>query len=263
MNLYEKQFLKVNNFSRYAGKPKKNIIICSTPRCGSHMLGYSLFETKRFGFPLEYANPANLAEWKNIFQTNSIDDTFEKLKSIRTSENGVFSIKIHYQHIKQLGGVGEMLRLFGEPYFILLQRKDLLNQAISLSIANQTGVWINGQEATNSELFYDARAIESSLRSIINDNSSWKYLLAKNNFNYLDFDFDEIRGDMASTIKIISEFVQEDISDDCIPLIPPTQKQSTNINKIWRERFVGDMNRDEEYLDDRSFVGSLSKLIFK
>ena len=63
MHLYKEQFLEEHDYPRVS-KPTKVLIIASTERCGSHMLGHALHNTHAFGFPLEYANPANLKKWK-------------------------------------------------------------------------------------------------------------------------------------------------------------------------------------------------------
>src|SRR5690554_4240321 len=110
------------------------------------MLGHALQATGSFGFPLEYGNPSNLAEWKKRLGVDGLPELVSAIQAIRTSPNGVFSIKIHYPHIDNFGGIDVIKKLFPESYFVFLTRKDLLNQAISLSIAKQTGVWISGQK---------------------------------------------------------------------------------------------------------------------
>jgi trehalose 2-sulfotransferase len=54
------------------------------------MIDHSLYETGYFRFPLEYANPVNLAEWKKRFGKESLPEVLTKLLKCRTSPNGVF-----------------------------------------------------------------------------------------------------------------------------------------------------------------------------
>ncbi len=153
MKLYEEQFSGSHDFPRQE-RPDKTLIIASTPRCGSHMLGHTLHETGAFGFPLEYANPANLREWKRRIEMESTEEVIRELTQRRTSPNGVFGIKLHYTHINVLGGFDGVQALFPEAYYVLLSRKDVLKQAVSLAIAKQTGVWIAGQQPERVNLIW-------------------------------------------------------------------------------------------------------------
>ena len=103
MYLYDDQF-RVDNDFPFFQHPKKTLIIASTGRSGSHMLGHALMKTKSLGCPLEYLNPSNLPKWNKRFNTNNLEDTLNKIKHHRTSTNGVFSIKMHYTHLKQIHG---------------------------------------------------------------------------------------------------------------------------------------------------------------
>lgn len=138
MPLYKDQFSEAHDFPR-VDKPSKILIIASTARCGSHMFGHALYQTGKFGFPLEYGNAANLAEWKRRLKIEDFGQVMSEIQRRRTSPNGVFGIKIHYKHIKLLGGFDNLGKLFPGATYILLSRKDVMGQAISLSIAKQTG----------------------------------------------------------------------------------------------------------------------------
>jgi LPS sulfotransferase NodH len=239
MHLYDDQFSKKHNFN-HNKSTNKVLIICSTPRCGSHMLGHALFETKQFGFPLEYTNPANLAEWCKRLNTNSLESTIAKLQEIRTSENGVFSIKVHYSHIEQFGSLDNVRSMFPHAYFVILSRKEALKQAISLVIANQTGVWIDGQKEIASKANYDSSAIEEALKGIIQDTASWRYDLSLRGCNFIEMNFDDVKEDLELSISKIADFMEIKIDKAKIPLTPTTKKQGANINNQWMKRFINE-----------------------
>lgn len=79
MHLYEDQFSEQYDFPRQ-DKPTKILIIASTGRCGSHMLGHALHKTNKFGFPLEYANPVNLAEWKKRLEIEELQEVLAEIQ---------------------------------------------------------------------------------------------------------------------------------------------------------------------------------------
>lgn len=251
MNLYEDQFSEDYHYPKVS-KPAKILIIASTGRCGSHMLGHALHETKKFGFPLEYANFANLKEWEKRLNVDGIQQVIAKLKMLRTSPNGVFGIKIHYSQIEQFGNFESLLRYLPNAYYILLSRKNVLKQAVSLSIASQTGVWISGQKPINDNITYDFEEIDSCLRSIIRDNSSWRYTLSANGCNYIEMDFDHVRHDLPNSIKRIANFVGCEIDEADIPDTQITKKQSNEINKEWERKYLLEIDKNSELFNHKS-----------
>lgn len=236
MALYQDQFEEKHDFE--PTQPVRYLVIASTPRCGSHMLGHSLHETGRFGFPLEYANKANLQEWQRICGTKDAESTIRAIIQRRTSPNGVFAIKLHYSHIAALGGFTAVKRLFPDAHYVLLTRSNALNQAISFAIASQTGVWIDGQEGESSTAQYDRCLIDKCLRRVLKDNASWKYLLAANGCRHIEMDFDGAKGDIGGAIKRIADFMDIQVPDAVIPEAPVTRRQGGTTNQEWAQRYI-------------------------
>ncbi|MCE8015495.1 Stf0 sulfotransferase [Halomonas sp. MCCC 1A17488] len=249
MHLYEEQFSERHDYPRVKA-PAKVLVIASTGRSGSHMLGHALHATNRFGFPLEYANPLNLQEWQRRLKIDDFQEVMEEIKQRRTSPNGVFGIKLHYPHIKQFGGFGNVVKCFPDAYYILLSRKDLLKQAVSLSIAIQTGVWISGQQAVSDDPQYDFGHIDKCLRETILNNSSWRYTLSANGCNYIEMDFDHVRHNLVQSINDIAGFMGVEIESVEIPREPVTKKQSDIRNAEWEKRFISDFNASSELLSN-------------
>jgi len=237
MHLYEDQFSEEHDFPRVSA-PSKVLIIASTRRCGSHMLGHALHKTNKFGFPLEYANPANLPEWKRRLRVEDFQEVIAEIQRRRTSPNGVFSIKLHYDHIKLFGGFANVVRRFPNAYYILLSRQDVLSQAVSLSIASQTGVWISGQKPVNDNPKYDFYHINKCLRDTILDNSSWRYTLAASGCNYIEMNFEYVRNNAIESIESIAGFIDIDIDKSEIPNDKVTKKQGTKKTKNGRRNFL-------------------------
>ncbi len=245
--LYEDQFDSRHDYSH--GIPaSKTLVIASTVRSGSHMLGHALHATGAFGFPLEYAHPKNLAEWQRRFDVDNADAAFTRLLDIRTSDNGVFGIKVHYRHLVTLGGLKGLLRRFPEPHFVLLTRDDLVAQAVSLSIASQTGNWISGQADPSHPATYSYRDIADCLRRVILDNASWQYLLAANGLKSMAMQFSEVQSNTRQAITRIADFMDVTIDPDIVPASPVTHAQKNAVNQAWIERFIEESQPDEELL---------------
>jgi len=244
MHLYDEQFSEKYDLPR-VDKASKILIIASTGRSGSHMLGHALQKSNCFGFPLEYANPSNLAEWKKRFGIDTFDKVLAEIKYRRTSSNGVFGIKIHYNQIDQFDGFKHLKEIFPDAYFVHLSRKKVLKQAVSMSIAQQTGVWISGQTPKNDNPQYSYKAIDRTLRQIIQDNASWQYILEANACNYIQMDFDFVRNNLALSIQKIAEFMKVDVDLESIPTEQITKKQSNKLNEEWENKFLTDYKGGE------------------
>lgn len=249
MHLYEDQFSEDHDFP-IVEIPSKVLIIASTARSGSHMLGHALHNTNKFGFPLEYANPSNLAEWKRRLRIDDFEGVMTEIQRRRTSPNGVFSIKIHYDQIKQFGGFNNLVNSFPNAYYVLLSRNDVLKQSVSLSIASQTGVWISGQKPINDNPKYEFAHIDKYLRKTILDNASWRYSLSASGCNYIEMDFDHVRHNLVQSIKNIANFIEIDLDESEIPNDHVTKKQSNEINAEWSAKFISEFNISNELLNN-------------
>lgn len=246
MHLYKDQFSTSHDFPR-VDKPSKVLIIASTGRCGSHMLGHALHKTNCFGFPLEYANPANLIEWKKRLDKEDLDGVLTEIQKRRTSPNGVFGIKIHYSHLKQFGGFNKLAEFFPNAYYVHLYRKDVLRQAVSMSLARQTGVWISGQEPINNNTKYNFEHIEENLRQIILDNSSWQYILSGSGCNYIEMSFNSVLNDLVQSIEKIADFTDVAINREFIPNEHVTEKQTNDIKTKWVRKFRSEFALSNEF----------------
>ncbi len=244
------QFLAKHDFPP-TDRPSKFLVIASTPRSGSHMLGHSLYKTGKFGFPLEYAHPANLAEWKRILGTKDIFDSLREIQKRRTSGNGVFGIKIFHAHIKEFGGFSNVMSTFPEARYVLLNRKNALRQAISFSIASQTGVWIDEHEPIGRDPEYDYDHINQRLRKVIRDNSSWRYLLAANGCDYIEVDFESARKNISGVIRRIADYMSVEIDGEEIPGQPVTKRRRSRLNDDWERRFLADYNGEPLYKEKK------------
>ena len=237
MKLYYEQFSKNHHFDCHGG-PLKYLVLATTPRSGSHMVGHSLYATGLLGFPLEYANPANLKEWKRLLNTKTLDSTMERLKGVRTSPNGVFSQKLHYDQLTQFRDFSHFEQMFPEAKFVLISRRNLVKQAVSYAIAIQTEVWIEGQVGNGMCAQYDFSLTDRCLRKIVSDNAAWKYLLSASGSLYIEMDFETAVDDMKLAVSRICDFMSEDFQLSNLEDLVLTKPQSNELNEEWQQRFV-------------------------
>jgi trehalose 2-sulfotransferase len=238
MKLYREQFSDALDQSRSAGS-KCTVLIASTPRCGSHMLGHAMASTGVLGVPFEYANPANLAEWSRRLGTVSPDATIGALMKRRTTANGVFAIKAHYSHCEGLGGAAAFLNFWPNLKVVHLSRADVLRQAISYAIARQTGVWIAGQEAEQHHADCDPRLIAECLDDIAVQNARWISAFAAAGLTPLSICYEDAVEDLQTVVTDVARHVGLIGAEALAEVTTPTSRQSHSARtEQWISRYA-------------------------
>ena len=241
-------------------EPKTTILIASTPRSGSHMLGHTMMKTAQMGVPFEYCNPPVMRQWKQELNLHTAEEVLTELMKKRTSSNGVFSLKMHLDHVKAFGGLGKTISFLPNVKVIRIVRSDLLRQSVSLSVARQTGVWISGQTGKGQEAKYSKALIGDCLHNLIGQNYEWSKQISEHNLPCLTVEFERVLRDPGRVIEQIAKFA--DIDASSFPQIetPATRKQSGSRSEDWCDKYL------KAYLDDRKrkqkLKGSM-KLIIK
>lgn len=234
-NSFSKQFSVDRDFPAFEGK-QHGVLIASTPRSGSNLLGQTLWTTGKFGDPLEYLHDMHFAVWSNRFDTtHDPKATIESIIRHRTSPNGVFAIKAHYPQTIEFGGPQAVVDQFGLKKAIVITRYDKLAQAISLTIAKQTNCWISF-DAPQKEPQYNENAINHSFMQIIRQEMMWMNYMKNANMPYKMVLMEDFLANPDRVIREIFDFTGVSLSnDDKCQFV--TSRQSNHINDEWYKRY--------------------------
>lgn len=258
MKLYQKQFAEDLD-QLLSQPPGTTILIASTPRCGSHMLGHAMANTGLMGVPFEYANPANLAEWTRRLGTASPQATLAALMQRRTTPNGIFAIKAHFNHCESLGGAGRFLARWPNLKVVHLCRSDVLRQAISYAVARQTGIWIDGQEAEQDNAAYDPRLIAECLDDIAVQNARWISAFAAAGITPLSISYSDAVEDLPGTLSKIARHVGVIGAEGTLDVTTTTTRQGQSRRT---EEWIGRYEADRRRAGSHGFgIGRLVKLV--
>lgn len=243
MHLYEKQFSGDLDQPRSAG-PTCTVLIASTPRCGSHMLGHAMTGTGVLGVPFEYTNPANLAEWSRRLATVSPKETIRTLMTRRTTANGVFAIKAHFSHCESLGSAAEFLDFWPNLKVVHLCRPDVLRQAISYAVARQTGVWIAGQEAEQDHADCDPQLIAECLDDIAVQNARWISAFAAAGITPLSVRYEDAIDNLQALVTGVARHVGAPGTEDLPKVTATTRRQGISARtEDWVRRYAEEKRR--------------------
>jgi LPS sulfotransferase NodH len=175
----------------YSGQ-RKTYLLLTTPRSGSHYLAHSLAGLG-YGVPAEYFNaelalPDLMRRWNCSRQDKMQADDFNcflgNALRHRTTTNGYWGAKIHIQSAKTFFRFPRMRKIIRTSKLVLLNRRDLLGQAISLHIALATKNWFHTDEPV--EATYDFDSIKGKLDTLLTWDTEWKRWLSYSGLDYLD-----------------------------------------------------------------------------
>lgn len=217
-----------HDYPEWSGPPSRTILICTHPRSGSTLLGEALYFAGDLGCPLEYFHmgfrPRLEAEWAAPGA-----EFAPAVWRRRTAPNGVLSVKLMWRDVQELAlehdpeGLAEIessppeamsratyrrvARLISEilpsPTCVHLYRRDRVRQAVSATIATQTGQWraIAGAEMTRlREPEYDAETIARLIGYSDFCHGHWRNLLAAMDAPCLSLAYEDLVRDYTATV---------------------------------------------------------------
>jgi LPS sulfotransferase NodH len=227
---------------KHLGPLRKSYIVASSYRCGSTFLCTGLWKTGILGAPWEYLNyNFELGAMTARLQASSPADYVHKLLGCRTSRNGVFGMKAHFPHFEDgLKRYPQLLETLSPLFYIYINRRDKLAQAVSMAKAFQTKSWTSLAPPDHRALKYDKEHIRRCLEEAELQRLGWLRWFENNNITPFVVNYEDLLADQASVIQNIVELlgVEGDQADE-VDLVN-VEKQGDRINDQWINRFRRD-----------------------
>ena len=240
-------------------------VICTTPRSGSTLLCRMLAATGLAGDPESLFHRPSLEHWaKSLGVTrspNMSDRDYAReifAASIPVGQGGtpVFAFR---QQPHALGFFCEVLRdvvpeaqsdaarmseVFGPLKFIRLTRTDKLAQAISLVIAEQTGLWHRNADGTEYERLappappkFDRPSIEAAVERFKGYDNDWEEWFSQQAIEPLHLNYEALAADPKSVLAHVLGYLGlPESSADTIEV--PMQRLSNAVTENWLERMA-------------------------
>lgn len=246
---YPDQFTDRYDFPPFDGTPRL-YLIATTPRSGSHFLGHALWESGRFGAPLEYFHRKNFQHWQQRSGAERPDEVFGWLAGRRTSPSGWFGLKLMWRQFQTWAQDARLPMLPPVERVIYLYRRDLLSQAISFRIAQQTGVWAAGMAGNGRTPSFDAAAVIEAARTLRRQNRAWHRTLtgaAWAGVPRMSLAYEDLAAEPEATLARVARF----LAPEDPPVLRPsarTAPQSGARNADWRARVTAGLNAEQSWL---------------
>ncbi|HBY79490.1 MAG TPA: hypothetical protein DEG47_21395, partial [Cyanobacteria bacterium UBA11148] len=202
------------------------------------------------GRPAEYFHPDRLEKYLTKDDAKSLRDYLSGVLIQGTSSNGIFGIKMHWEHFQMFLNLArkyldfqgktdlEILSLvFPNPRFIYIWRRDLVRQAVSTEIAYQTGNWVKQNKSvefnSRKKLVFKPLNIYRYKQGLKVRNQRWKKFFDKNSVEVYEVVYEDFIELFEKTILEIVDFldIQPVSSQNEIKI--SLQRQSNEINERW------------------------------
>ena len=211
--------------------------ICSVPRSGSSLLSELLCLSGVAGAPTEYFDPEQCARFSEAWETDGLDAYLAALVAKKTSPNGVFGLKVHYDQMAEMLGGRDLLDLFDDLRCIYIRRSDHVSQAVSYAIAIQTNQWASTHEAT-ARASFDRTQIDDLLRQIERDEQRWERWFVEHDISPLRIEYDAL---VADRVRVVGEVLQHLAIDPpgrpLEDLTPTLTRQADRRSRRWALRY--------------------------
>lgn len=221
-------------------------LIAMLPRTGSTALCSLLAQTDQLGYPDEYLNPRGpMQHWLKRYPSTDLVEYFDIIRRERASTNGVFGIKATYDDFRPIVEVGAVRAVLGDIGVIYLTRDDLIAQAISEYIAEESGVWhrdtagnaVQSQVVSGpEEVQYDESRLLDILDRFISMQMQWERFFALYSVRPLRISYEQFCEDAGHIVAEVASHVGVSLTGDADAKQAATSKLADERSVEWGAR---------------------------
>jgi LPS sulfotransferase NodH len=211
------------------------------------MLARALWHTELAGFAEHYLADAFVLDYLERWEFDSSDPQelaagyVRQLMTWRTSPNGVFGLRISAGHLRSLEV--DPYDILRAPRYIWIQRRNRLRQAVSYTLAEQTGVWIlDGtflpEGSTRAAPRYSYEEICRHLRLLDREASVWEDYFGRHGVVPHVVVYEDLVADYEAGLLGCLDFLG--VGAPASVRAPGIRRQADELTEQWVERFLRD-----------------------
>jgi len=255
-----------HDYAEWIGPPRRTLLICTLPRSGSTLLGEALHFAGGLGCPLEYFHRGFRPDFVERWSAGTTTEYISAVQRWRTDPTGVLSVKLFWSDVEALAVEVEPSRfggldgcrpgdvdaatyreiaalldpVFPNPYYIHLERKDRVRQAVSGLAATQTGLFrivpTAGTPSVTSPPQYDFGRIDSLIAYADHCHGHWRNFFEATGAAPTRLSYEELVADYEGSVRK----VLNDIGSDAPTPPARLQRQSGCDNEAFVLRYRRD-----------------------
>jgi len=218
-------------------EPKVSFVVCALPRTGSSLLCELLALTELAGAPSEVFEDYQMSMFKRAWRTDSFEDYVRALIEKKTSPNGVFGFKAHYQQLIPAFGDRDLTSTFPNLHFIYIKRLDHVRQAVSYARATQTEQWTSVHEPATAPV-YDREQIGLLLEGIEVEEQAWERYIARYDAPLHRVVYEDFAAAVDETVIDVMHFLGIDLPPGFEVPRPTLHRQADALTDEWVARFL-------------------------
>jgi LPS sulfotransferase NodH len=211
-------------------------VVCSVPRSGSSLLCELLCLSGVAGAPTEYLDAEQRRRFCEAWGARDLDEYVAMLLDKKTSPNGVFGLKTHFDQMGATLGDRDLFDVFGDLRVVYIRRADHVEQAVSYAIAMQSNQWASTHAATGPAVF-DRAQITRLLDQIERDEQRWEEWFAVHDVAPLRIEYADLVADRLGTTAEVLGHLGIDPGDDLDGLEPTLERQADRRSRRWALRY--------------------------
>lgn len=160
------------------GNTRADVFVCFTNRCGSNYLTHLLASTGLMKKGGEVFNRDRVARISKRNKIANFNHFCQFVRRSHRADSGISSLKVSWHQLYFLHQYHLIPEVFQSPRFVFLRRRDILGQAVSYSIAQQTKAWTSKHESEVNSSHYDEAQILQFVERIATSNAHMEALLS-------------------------------------------------------------------------------------
>ena len=233
--------------------------IAFTMRTGSNLL-CDYLSSSGLGYPTEYFQyPAGIVN-PGLFEALGVEggdvSTYLQKVLLARSRNGVFGAKVSWDHknvleeelARHFPDTDRWKRILSRVRWVYSERRDKIDQAISLWRAQKTGKWMSSNHAAVPHPEYDCFGIFTRLFSILAMDYVWKDFFARQEIRPFVVTYEDFVKRPRETLSGLYQFIQDK------ELTKPEDIVTESHLEIQRDHYTDELK--QRFLEDIEHLGA-------
>lgn len=219
----------------------RTYVVATTQRTGSHYLARQLGRLGSVGVPFEYLNAyrASLELAARGWTDTEASQVrlFEETRRRRTGTTGWFGLKAHWHTWETMMLSRRVRELVRPQRFIYLTRDDSVAQAVSLTVAEQTGVWVDVRQPRTVAPRYSREHIDDAHARIGRERLQWERFFADECVDVLRLSYEQLLADPDAVVEQVLLHLCGTTERPEPRALPPMNPRADDLIREWSQRY--------------------------